>query len=139
MEVVIDGKSDNIENTMYNNHVNKDADLYGILIKTTLLTFIALCTTPLCLILSGSIGLSIWLPIDQVVNCFCIILMFRTHQKLYNRMCHKLEPLITNKCLALYTCSCCCDKDQIDSKTSNGNDDKDQIDSEKTKSELPTK
>merc|ERR1711902_160910 len=92
-----------------NENVSKDDILWGILVKSTMLTFIALITTETSLILMMVLGVStIWISIDCMVNCWCIMLMFAVHKPLYFKMCGRLEPLISNKCLLCYSCHCCC-------------------------------
>ena len=88
-----------------------------ILRKSTLLTFIALITTELSLILSGAFGATpIWVGFDCMVNGWCIILMFVFHSKLYKGLCCCFEKCITVRCLECCSCYYCFDiaaKDEV--------------------------
>ena len=83
---------------------------WRVLTKSTLLSFIALFTTEMSLILSGILieYASIWCAIDTVINCWCVLLMFATHNGLYFVMCRKCEKCINVGWLSCYSCHCCC-------------------------------
>ena len=96
-----------------NNKHDKTYDAYyrnvKIAKKSTLLTLSAILTTILSLIVIGFLGQSsMCAAIDSMVNCWCIMLMFAIHNKLYNIICGKTELLIHSKCLSCYSCNCCC-------------------------------
>ena len=50
-----------------------------------------------------------WIALDFIVNCWCIILMFKSYNKPYNICCNKCEKCVGIKCLKYYSCNCCCD------------------------------
>ena len=99
-----------------------DKGTWNVLKKSTLLTFIALITTQITMILCIIFGEEyIWLGLDTIINSYCIILMFSVHGNLYKYQCQKtrLENCITIKCLACYACmdcsvKCNCDNGEYD-------------------------
>eukprot|EP01084_Bolivina_argentea_P207948 354691_1 len=92
-----------------NKAINVSNDLIiRILTKSTILTFIALLSTELSLLLMGSIGLTtLWVSLDSMINCWCVFTMFAVHKKLYLNICGKLESIISYKCLLCCSCHCC--------------------------------
>merc|ERR1712013_623094 len=57
----------------------------------------------------GVFGLSsIWNSFDFAVNCWCIVLMFSVHKRVYRKLCNALERRIPLQCLMCYSCQCCC-------------------------------
>ena len=71
------------------NHNNLTWKILG---KSTLLTFIALASSEICLVLAGVLELeALWTSIDSVVNCWCVMLIFAIHKKIYAFGCEKLQ------------------------------------------------
>eukprot|EP01084_Bolivina_argentea_P311728 539615_1 len=107
---------------LHNNNSNRTENIlngrmWKLLKKSTGLTFIALVTTELSLLLSGVLGIqTIWTSLDSVVNCLCIILMFQKNHKIYKALLFDkfIERCISIKCLACYSCAYCCQVKMLD-------------------------
>eukprot|EP01084_Bolivina_argentea_P224760 379996_1 len=91
-------------------NVMMDDEVLHILSKTSFLCYIMVVSTTLSLIFSGIISMSLsWLSLDFMVNCWCVLLMFAAHQRLYTICCSECEKLmVTIKCLSCLSCNCCC-------------------------------
>ena len=89
---------------------DEQSDLVVILTKSTLLTFIAIITNQIALILSGFLNIpSLWLSVNSCINCWCIILMFKCHKNIFNKLCGKCnKKIISIQCLYCYSCDCFC-------------------------------
>ena len=89
------------------NHENLTWTILG---KSTLLTFIALTTSEICLVLAGVLELeALWTSIDSMVNCWCVMLIFAIHRKIYRIGCERLQnKIITSQCISCCSCNCCC-------------------------------
>ena len=83
---------------------------WQILGKSTLLTFIALVSSEICLLLAGILEVeALWTSIDTMVNCWCVMLIFAAHRDLYKLGCEKLQhKIITIRCISCCSCNCCC-------------------------------
>ena len=87
----------------------KITETIKILTKSTLLTFIAIITNQVALIISGILGLSsLWTSVNSVINCCCVILMFKCHHGCYDKLCGHCTKIITIDCLYCYSCDCIC-------------------------------
>eukprot|EP01084_Bolivina_argentea_P123941 219620_1 len=104
-------KNDEITKTDSNIEValKKDEEMWSMLRKATLLSSIALITTPLLLICVGIFGLTaLFGCADGIINCYCIMLMFQVHHKLFSILCGRLQSCVTIKCLSCFSCHLCC-------------------------------
>eukprot|EP01084_Bolivina_argentea_P069185 125941_1 len=98
-----------VASTNNNSAMYKTRTFHGILSKSTLLTLIALLTTPLSLILASIVGITgTWVSLDAMVNIWCVILMFSAYDTLYKIICHHMDKCISIRCLSCYSCTCCC-------------------------------
>eukprot|EP01084_Bolivina_argentea_P258163 435124_1 len=89
-------------------NISREDCTWDILLKSSILTFIALFTTQISLILMIVIGVStMWVSIDSIINIWCIMLMFSVHTSLYSKICSKAESCISYKCLLCYSYHCC--------------------------------
>ena len=120
-------------------NVNKDDKTFKILIKSTLLTFVALISTQVQLGISGIIGLnSVLAVIDSVINGWCCVLMFAKYDHVYTKLCKKMEKCITIQCLSCYSCDYCCTLNIEKQPNMNGNRQK-TISSNSTNTDTSTK
>ena len=105
---------------------------YKVLTKSTLLTFIALLSTQLQLLVTGLIGLRGMLScIDTVINGWCVMLMFARYSHIYDKFgCMKMEKCVTIKCLSCYSCNYCCLALDVKNIGENINEEKDGKESE---------
>ena len=105
------------------NVMMQDTLIWRALNKFTLLTFISVFTTLLSLVLAGIFGLGgLWVSIDAIVNCWCVLLCFKQHERLYKWICcNNGENVICVECLSWYSCNCCCEI--VPASASAGNDD----------------
>ena len=88
---------------------NDNTKIKRVLKRSTLLTTIALFTTSLSLVIAGILGLSgMWISSDSMVNCWCIMLMFRFYDKIYIICCNRMEFCVSINCLKYYSCNCFC-------------------------------
>ncbi len=92
-----------------------DCDTWKVLQKFTLLTVFAIATTFASLALAVLLELGgLWVSIDMMINCWCVILMFHSHRGLYQIMCLRLQKCaISRTCLTICACNCCCCKIEI--------------------------
>ena len=96
----------NLTNTKNEN--NMDSTLQ-IVRKSALLTFIALFSTEISLILTSAVGATgLWLALDCIVNAWCVMLIFSAYSKVYKIMCGCCKNCISMRCLACYSCHCLC-------------------------------
>eukprot|EP01084_Bolivina_argentea_P166116 288486_1 len=101
---------DNVNNSNTTENI-LNGRMLNLLKKSTGLTFIALFTTELSLLLSGVLGIQIiWTTLDSSVNCLCIILMFQMHRKIYKMLLFDkcIGNCVSIKCLVCYSCAYCC-------------------------------
>ena len=98
----------NIFLTRNNGKINQENVSWKIATKSTFLTFVALLSTPLCVTLVIFIHhVDILTSIDSMINCWCLMLMINTSNKIYDKLCLKMEKkIITTKCLFCYSCNC---------------------------------
>eukprot|EP01084_Bolivina_argentea_P303755 524529_1 len=90
-----------ITKTLMNNQ------MYRTLIRSSLLSFIALLTTQTSILLMAIIGLdSIWMSLDFMVNGWCVVLMFSAHNTMYTLLCGYCERMISMKCISCISCAC---------------------------------
>eukprot|EP01084_Bolivina_argentea_P179544 310241_1 len=77
--------------------------------KITILGMITCITTPLSIILFLLTHPFeyIFIFADNVVNSWCIVLMFKIHEKLFNILCKPLSTHLSNQCLSYCSCQCC--------------------------------
>ena len=81
----------------------------GIASKSTLLSCVALITSEVAIFCSMSTGIThLWLALDCMVNCWCIILMFKPYDAIFKRMCCLCQRVIGMRFLSCYSCHCCC-------------------------------
>eukprot|EP01083_Nonionella_stella_P074499 202120_1 len=82
------------------------SDLLNLLRKVTLLALIVIFTTLSMYVFIAFFELyALWLSIDAMINQWCIVLMYRAHDKLYLCLCNKPESaLISMRCLQCYSC-----------------------------------
>ena len=98
--------------------VMDDEFLWTVIRKSTLLSWIALFTTSFSLIVMSILGITAtWIMLDTMVNCWCIILMFREYKLLYIKICGKLESYISIYCLSCYSCNYCCSIEKDENQT----------------------
>ena len=92
------------------NVMMQDTMIWKALNKFTLLTFISVFTTLISIILAGIFELAaLWISIDTIINCWCVLLCFKVHRKMYRFICcGNGRNLIGVKCLSWYSCNCCC-------------------------------
>ena len=83
---------------------------WTIVTKSTLLSLIALITTPLSLVLLVFFGVFgyTFVTMDSAVNCWCVVLMFNPYKPLYKCLCKRMEVCMGIKCLRCWSCTCCC-------------------------------
>eukprot|EP01084_Bolivina_argentea_P257282 433425_1 len=87
---------------------NKHRGIWRTVRKTTLLSLIALITTPASLILISIFGLvGTFTSADSSVNVVCLMLMFAVHKQLFFRICGRCESCLTAGCLSCYSCNLC--------------------------------
>lgn len=88
----------------------QDTNTWRILKKFTLLTVLAIGTTLGSLILCALFEIpALWISIDMIINCWCVLLMFHVHNDCYIKMCSRLQRYTTSMiCLNLCACNCCC-------------------------------
>ena len=87
----------------------ENAPHFDILNKSTLLTCMALGTNELCLLLSGMLGFtSLWSSLNSMVNCWCIMLMFTCHDKMFEKLCGRCKGVVNTTCLNCYSCNWLC-------------------------------
>ena len=104
-------------------NINEQDSTFKILKKSTLLTFIALLSTHISILISAFIGLSNPLSaLDSVINGWCCMLMFARYHGIYITLCGKMEKCITVQCLSCYTCNYCCCELDVATKADNEND-----------------
>ena len=87
-----------------------DNSTWIMLQRSTLLTFITLFTSQIAIGLGAVLKLeALWCSIDSMVNCWCIMLIFVVHDKIYNVLCGKLQDkIITVGFMGCWSCNCCC-------------------------------
>ena len=92
--------------------IMNDKLAWDALNKFTLLTVLSIFTTLFSLILSAIFEVaSLWISMDTMVNCWCLLLIFGPHKKLYVSLCGNIQKVtISVKCLSYYSCHCCCCK-----------------------------
>eukprot|EP01084_Bolivina_argentea_P164397 285811_1 len=94
---------------IYKYKLNVNDMTWKIVTKSTLLTIIALITTPLSIIILvffGAIGAAS-VSIDSTVNCYCVILLFTKHEPIYKCLCKSMESCVSIQCVTCYSCACC--------------------------------
>eukprot|EP01083_Nonionella_stella_P120383 360679_1 len=80
-----------------------------LLKKFVVLSLNALVSSQLSLILCIVIALSsMWISLDCVINTWCILLSFKSHDNMYFRICVHSHRCIGYKCLQCWSCVCCC-------------------------------
>ncbi|ETO17669.1 hypothetical protein RFI_19649 [Reticulomyxa filosa] len=67
--------------------MRKNSSFYKLSIKVSVLTFVMVLSTTISLVLYTLSSWSIGLMFDVVVNCWCLLLMFKTYDVLYRSMC----------------------------------------------------
>ena len=83
---------------------------WTVLLKASILTFIALSSMFLSLLLGFLVEFTgFWAAIDSMVCSWMVMLMFSKHGRIYSLCCGRLEPCVSRRCLYLYTCHCCTD------------------------------
>ena len=101
-------KNDNTEIQETQTNVNSNDATFKVVIKSTLLTFVAIFSTFLFIIVITIIGLEpLWGCLDIIINNWCVILMFAKYDKEYTKLCGKLEQFVTLRCLSCYSCHYC--------------------------------
>eukprot|EP01084_Bolivina_argentea_P250532 419796_1 len=95
---------------------------WTIVTKSTLLSMIALISSISFIVLVGTIFLfktflGTISSIDAIINVWCVMLMFSTHKKLYDKICKRMECCVSIKCLSYYSCTACCVRISTQSKT----------------------
>jgi len=90
---------------------NDDID-FRIMLKVTVLTFVAAFSTEFCVALTAVLGVpSLWAGIDSMVNSWCLILIFDIYDdlfRLYPMCCGLCEKLLCFQCILCYSCHWCC-------------------------------
>mmetsp|Transcript_45781 Transcript_45781/g.40996 ORF Transcript_45781/g.40996 Transcript_45781/m.40996 type:complete len:441 (-) Transcript_45781:86-1408(-) len=99
----------------------EDCNTWKVLQKFTLLTVLAITTTLASLVFAVLFEIApIWISIDMMINCWCVMLMFHSHHGLYKIMCLRLQKCaISRICLTICACNCGCCK--IGGKKRNSN------------------
>ena len=92
--------------------IMNDKLAWDALNKFTLLTVSSIFTTLFSLLLSAIFEIpSLWISLDTMVNCWCLLLIFGPHKKLYVFLCGNIQKVtISVKCLSYYSRHCCCCK-----------------------------
>jgi len=67
--------------------IRKTSQFYKLSIKVTVLTFVMVVTTCIALGLYSELVWTIGLVVDIDINCFCLLLMFKNYDKVYQRFC----------------------------------------------------
>eukprot|EP01084_Bolivina_argentea_P224759 379993_1 len=100
--------------------------LLRVMTKTNLLTLIAIITNEMNVVIISFAPSTVWPMIDSMVNCWCVLLMFKSHEKIFDCMCKYASKTISDQCLIFCACPCCVqlDKqdDEIIEEIINGND-----------------
>eukprot|EP01084_Bolivina_argentea_P224758 379992_1 len=107
--------------------------LLRVMTKTNLLTLIAIITTEMAMVVSSFIPGTIWPIIDSMVNCWCVLLMFKSHERIFDCVCKYASNIISDHCLIICACPCCVQLDETDieiieetvTDNGNGNDNSD--------------
>ena len=95
------------------NTPNLDADTkyYNIMVKSTVLTFIASISTQSTFIFVYIMGISsMWCAMDCIVISWCLILIFDLYDNLFNLYafcCGLCEKLLCYHCILFYSCHYC--------------------------------
>lgn len=89
-------------------HQEADKLYFKIMVKSTVLTFAASLSTQLSLVLSFALGMpTMWVALDSMVSCWCLILIFDLNENVYTFCCCICEKLICYHCIVCYSCHCC--------------------------------
>lgn len=77
--------------------------------KSTLLSCVALITSELAIFGTAATGLfGLFLSLDCMVNSWCIMLIFKPYDQIFQSICCLGQRLIGMRFLACYSCHCCC-------------------------------
>merc|ERR1719242_1175347 len=105
-------------NTRFLNNANNPPGLeadqlfFKIMVKSTVLTFVAMVSTQITIILCWILGIpTLWLALDSVINSWCMILIFDLYDELFNlypRCCCLCEKVVSYYCIAACACNCFC-------------------------------
>jgi len=114
--------------------VMRNKKIKDLLVKITVLTTFSIFSTfsVYVLVFVFELG-SFWTLLDSMLNCWCAVLLFAEHQKLYTLMCGKVQTCcFKTNCLSCCSCHCCCriqataitihDKDQNNKSEQNENE-----------------
>jgi len=92
-------------------HQEADKLYFKIMVKSTVLTFVASLSTQISIVLLTLFGMpSLWVSIDSVINSWCLILIFDLYDDLFNlypRCCCLCERLMSYYCIVCCSCACC--------------------------------
>mmetsp|Transcript_55418 Transcript_55418/g.49900 ORF Transcript_55418/g.49900 Transcript_55418/m.49900 type:complete len:429 (-) Transcript_55418:35-1321(-) len=69
------------------------------------LTIVGVITTFIALILFGITSWFVWISIDIMINAWCILLMFKTNQKLFNKICCIFHKCVGYSFLKILECN----------------------------------
>eukprot|EP01084_Bolivina_argentea_P216236 367407_1 len=72
--------------------------LFNVIKKTTMITFVAVSTSILLLIVTGIFNIFIGSSIDAVINCICIICYDKKYNSVYKIFCKKCENIVLCQC-----------------------------------------
>ena len=86
---------------------NANDSALEVIRKSTLLSLVALLTTELSLALMVFGVTQLWISMDCMVNCWCILLIFRLHDRIFQSLCCLCQRCIGVRCLSCYSCNCC--------------------------------
>jgi len=87
-------------------------DNFILLKKFVLLSFIAIITTQISLIVTIILSFgSFWLTLDSAIAAWCVLLTFGHNKRLvnvYNLLCGRCHGCFRGNCLLCFACNCCC-------------------------------
>lgn len=80
-----------------------------VALNSTILSFVALIASELTIILMTLTGFGhIWMALDSMVNGWCVLLIFKQYNAIFDRMCCLCKRVITIPFMSCYSCHCCC-------------------------------
>ena len=93
-------------------HQEADRTYFKVMVKSTVLTFVASISTQVTCILCAVMGVpSLWVALDSAFNSWCLILIFDLYDDLFNLYpccCCLCEKLMCYHCIVCCSCHCCC-------------------------------
>jgi len=93
-------------------HQAADKMYYKIMVKSSVLAFVASFSGQLMLVLSWWTNRpALWFAVDSSINCWCLILIFDLYDDLFNLYpfcCGLCEKLMCYHCIVCCSCHCCC-------------------------------